>query len=100
MYCFNFFRNQLWRHLISYNSFRNVNMCLVEVVMCENAEAAISSRTEGLKSLGLGDLPIWRRVLLLGDGGSVPHYMPLVSYEVWIHIQHFVDVVINKLNIY
>ena len=57
-------------------------MCLVEVVMCENAEAAISSRTEGLKSLGLGDLPIWRRVLLLGDGGSVPHYMPLVSYEV------------------
>ena len=34
-------------------------MCLVEVVMCENAETAIFSRTEGLKCLGLGDLPIW-----------------------------------------
>ena len=27
MYCFNFFRNQLWQHLISYNRFRNMNMC-------------------------------------------------------------------------
>ena len=24
IYCFNFFRNQLWQHLISYNSFRNI----------------------------------------------------------------------------
>ena len=35
MYCFHFFRNQLWRRLISCNSFRNVNMCLLEVAMRE-----------------------------------------------------------------
>ena len=44
-------------------------MCLVEVVMCENAEAAISSRTEGLKSLGLVDLQIWRGDTFAGGWG-------------------------------
>ena len=51
MYCFHFFRNQLWRRLISCNSFRNVNMCLLEVAMREKFYF------------------FWR-------GGSVPHYMP------------------------
>ena len=35
MYFFNFFRNQLWQHLISYNSVRDMNMCFLEVAMCE-----------------------------------------------------------------
>ena len=39
MYCFNFFRNQLLRYLISYNSFRNVNMCLLEAAMCEKCRS-------------------------------------------------------------
>ena len=46
-----------------------MNMCLLEVVMCENAEAAISSRSEGDKKFedwGGGTFA----------GGSVPHYMP------------------------
>ena len=84
MYCFNFFRNQLWQHLISYNSFRNINMCLLEVVMCEKCTSNHSQSEGGSKKfedLGggvtnfrTGWLPIW--------GGyfcwrwSVPHYMP------------------------
>ena len=40
MHCFNFFRNQLWRHLLSSNSFRNVNMCLLEVAMCEKCRSS------------------------------------------------------------
>ena len=35
IYCFTFFRNQLWRHLISHDNFINMNMCLLEVAMCE-----------------------------------------------------------------
>ena len=38
---FNIVRNQLWQHLISYNSFRNMNMCLLEQPCVKNAEAAI-----------------------------------------------------------
>ena len=52
MYCFNFFRNQLWQHLISYNSFRNMNMCLLEVVMCEKCRSShFQSETGGLKNI-------------------------------------------------
>ena len=59
MYCFHFFRNQLWRRLISCNSFRNVNMCLLEVAMREKFYF------------------FWR-------GGSVPHYMPWIVLEpIW-----------------
>ena len=46
MYCFSFFRNQLWQHLISYNSFRNMNMCLLEVAMCEKCRSS-HSQSEG-----------------------------------------------------
>ena len=43
MYFFKFFRNQLWQHLTIYNSFRNVNMHLLEAALVKNAEATISS---------------------------------------------------------
>ena len=67
MYCFNFFRNQLW-HLISYNSFRNMNMCLLEVAMCEKCRSSHFQSEGGVKSLSTrggrgGD---WVRLLLLG----------------------------------
>ena len=77
MYCFNFFRNQLWQHLISYNSFRNMNMCLLEVAMCEKCRSShfqsegVSKKFEywgGWKILGLGGITF--------AGVSVPHYMP------------------------
>ena len=83
MYCFNFFRNQLWRYLISYNSFRSVNMCSLEVVICEKRRTTISSRRGGAESLRTGGLKHFRTgkkvrtggLLLLG-WGSIPHYMP------------------------
>ena len=77
MYCFNFFRNQLWQHLISYNCFRNMNMCLLEVAMCEKCRSShfqsegVSKKFEywgGWKILGLGGITF--------AGVSVPHYMP------------------------
>ena len=37
MYCFNFFKNQLLWHL---NSFRNVNMCFLEVAMFEKCRSS------------------------------------------------------------
>ena len=40
MYCFNFFKNQLWKHLISYNSSRNINMCLLKVDMYEKCRSS------------------------------------------------------------
>ena len=83
MYCFNFFRNQLWQHLISYNSFRNMSMCLLEVAMCEKCRSRDFQLEEGrrikiLSTAGRGGLknfrtggrlPIWRGggVFLLGD---------------------------------
>ena len=39
MYSFNFFRNQLWQDWISYNSFKNVNMCLLEEAMYEKCRS-------------------------------------------------------------
>ena len=69
MYCFNFFRNQLWRYLISYNSFRTVNMCLLEVAMCEKCRSSHFQWEEGgnkkfedwgrgLKNFRTGGLPL------------------------------------------
>ena len=99
MHCFNFFRNQLWRHLISYNSFRSVNMCSLEVVICEKRRTTISSRRGGAESLRTGGLKHFRTgkkvrtggLLLLG-WGSVPHYMPcraniLCKYITYIFFQ-------------
>ena len=56
MYCFNFFRNQLWQHLISCNSFRNVNICLFQVVMCEKCKSS-NFQSEG----GSKQFEDWRR---------------------------------------
>ena len=54
IYCFNFFRNQLWQHLISYNSFRNMNMCLLEVAMCEKCRSSHFQSEGGVKKLRTG----------------------------------------------
>ena len=54
MYCFNFFRNQLWQHLISYNKFRNMNMCLLEVAMYEKCRSSHFQSERGVKSLRTG----------------------------------------------
>ena len=54
MYCFNFFSNQLGWHLISNNSFRNVNMCLLEVVMCEKCRGSSVQLERVVKSLRTG----------------------------------------------
>ena len=75
-YCFNFFRNPLWQHLISYNSLRNINMCLLEVAMCEKC------RSSHFQSEG--EFEDWGGVKKFWDWGgdyicwgwSVPHYMP------------------------
>ena len=56
MYCFNIFRNQLWQHLISCNSFRNVNICLFQVVMCEKCGSS-NFQSEG----GSKQFEDWRR---------------------------------------
>ena len=80
MYCFNFFRNQLWQHLISYNSFRNINICLLEVAIFEKCRSSHFQSERGVKSLRTRGLPILEGgagVLLLGRGWeSVPHYIP------------------------
>ena len=51
IYCFNFFRNPLWQHLISYNKFRNMNMCLLEVAMYEKRRSSHFQSERGVKSL-------------------------------------------------
>ena len=91
MYCFNFFKNQLWRHLLSYNSFKNRNMCLLEVAMCENAEAAISSWRVGVKSLrtgGRGNFTSGGVTDLGGHfywGTSTPLYAMLLIWHIHYH---------------
>ena len=55
MYCFSFFRNELWQYLISYNSFRNMNMCLLEVAMCEKCRSSHFQLEGGVKSLRTGE---------------------------------------------
>ena len=54
MYCFNFFSNQLWWHLISNSSFRNVNMCLLGVAMCEKCRSSPFQLERVVKSLRTG----------------------------------------------
>ena len=55
MYYFNFFRNPLWQHLISYNSLRNSNMCLLEVAMCEKCRSSHFQSEGGVKSFRTGE---------------------------------------------
>ena len=74
MCCFNFFRNQLWQHLICYNSFKNVNMCLLEVVMFEKCRSSHFQSEGGVKSLrneGLRNFRTGGGLLLLGGLSSV-----------------------------
>ena len=64
MYCFNFFRNQLWQHLVSYNSFRNMNMWLLDVAICEKCRSSHSLSEWGSKRFeylaGGGGVKIFR----------------------------------------
>ena len=70
MHCFNFFRNQLWRHLLSSNSFRNVNMCLLEVAMCEKCRSShFQSDGGGARGGGEGGEGARRNVR---TGGGLP----------------------------
>ena len=73
MYCFSFFRNQLWQHLISYNSFRNVNMCLLEVAMCEKRRSSHFQSEGGVRSLrtrGVKKFQDWVGVTDFRGGGT------------------------------
>ena len=82
MYCFNVFRNQSWRHLISYNSFRNVNMCLLEVAMSEKCRSSHFQSEGGVKCLRTGGgLKTFRTrgLLLLGRGGG---QYPITCHEI------------------
>ena len=49
MYCFNFFTNQLWQHLISYNCFKNIKMCLSEAAVLKCRSSHFLSEGEGSK---------------------------------------------------
>ena len=85
MYCFNCFTNQLWQHLISYNSFRSMNMCLLELAICEKLQKQpFSVGWRRVKSWRIGGLPIWGGYFCWE--GSVPHYVPwlLVDYDIWL----------------
>ena len=82
------FYNVFW-HLISYNSFRNVEMYLLEVAICEKCRSSHFQSEGGGKSLSTwGSVKYFRTrgggVTDLGGltfpGGSVPYYMP------WKHI--------------
>ena len=70
MYYFKFFRNQLWRYLISYNSFRNVNLCLLEVAMCEKCRSSYLQSEGVVKSLRTGGGEGGGRLKTLGLGGA------------------------------
>ena len=93
MYCFNFFRNQLWQHLISYNSFRNMNMCLLEVATCEKCR---SSHFQWKGGGGDG-----KKIEDCG-GRSVPHYMPWHTFvkNVMLDFTRSVSKVFIQSNIY
>ena len=72
------FYNVFW-HLISYNSFRNVEMYLLEVAICEKCRSSHFQSEGAVKSLRTGGLvkkfEDWRG-LLIWERGLVPHYMP------------------------
>ena len=77
---FQLFRNHLWRHLISYNSFRNVNMCLLEVAICEKCWSSHFQSEAEVKILGLGGATDWGEGLLLlrGQYPITWHGQPLI----------------------
>ena len=72
MHCFSFFRNQLWQHLIIYNSFRNMNMCLLEVAMYEKCRSSDFQSERGSKKFkylggeGIENFLEWRWATNLG----------------------------------
>ena len=81
---------------VSFNSFRNMNMCLLEVAMCEKCRSSHFQSEGGVKSLSTwGSVKYFRTrggggVTDLGGltfpGGSVPYYMPwkhwLLKFEI------------------
>ena len=75
MYCFNFFRNQLWQDLVSYNSFRNMNMFLLKVAMCEKCRSSdfqsAKARRQNLKKLLPADPELWGYAIL---GSKITHF--------------------------
>ena len=61
MYCFNFFRNQwMMTALISYNSFKNVNMCLLEEAIYEKCRCGHFQSEGGVKSFRIWGLKKFR----------------------------------------
>ena len=92
MHCFSFFRNQLWQHLIIYNSFRNMNMCLLEVAMYEKCRSSdfqsergskkfkYCRRRRGRKLFGMEVGYQFGSLCGKAAGGSVPHYMQCNFY--------------------
>ena len=72
MYCFGFFRKQSLQHLISYNSFRNMNMRLLQVAMCEKYRSShFQSDGESKKFEDWGGVKYFRtgRSYRFGGGG-------------------------------
>ena len=68
------FGNQLLQHLISYNSFRNMNMRLLEVAMFEKCRSSHFQSQRGVKCLRTGG----KGLKILGLVGGV-HY-PITSH--------------------
>ena len=108
MCCFNFFRNQLWQHLISYNSFRNMKMCLLEVAMCGKCRSNYFQSEGGVKSLRTGgglkilglELPIWAGLLLLGGGVStLLHAMIPPTLQRYMEIRLFATLLLKLKHI-
>ena len=94
MYCINFFRNQLWQHLIFYNSFRITNMCLLKVAMCEKRRSSHLQPEGGSKKFndwGVGGgggraqrFQDWGITNLGGGGVSTPlHAMLMFPKKLW-----------------
>ena len=72
MYCFNFFRNKLWRRLVSYNSF--TFSCFLFPVGGGGSKRFEDWRGgEGVKNFRTWGLPVCGGTFA---GGSVPHYKP------------------------
>ena len=78
MYCFNIFRNQLWRHSISYNSLRNVNMSLLGEAMCEKCRSS-HFQSEGGVILGLGRYQFGGEGYFCWGVSTPLHAMPSLS---------------------
>ena len=67
------FYNVFW-HLISYNSFRNVEMYLLKVAICEKCRSSHFQSEGGVKSVRTGGLVKkfegWRGLLIWGREGG------------------------------